>query len=196
MWNLRRNLSSEMDSTWSTKSPDFISNKSLVATCWWGASCTLCLAERQTDLWASCSVPCLSVSTTAGKPWFHLSTNTLEMRCPIRIIQFKCLIYIKWMQLRALGEKCCHKRWPPLCLGGTQFQLLFESVSPEMQLLFAQINAIIPYYKINFGLQNEQMLAHLESAWLLISTYLLSLCAGNSSPALFLSDLFIYSLTL
>lgn len=77
MWILRRSLSTEMNSPWSIKGPDFINSKSLRDICWQGLSCILYVGKK---LWLNSQLLALglfplSELTTAGKPWIPLSTN-------------------------------------------------------------------------------------------------------------------------
>lgn len=51
-------------------------------------------------------------------------------------LQFGYPIYIKKNYVTGnMGENFRYERWPPLCLWGTQFGLLPDSVSPGLQLL-------------------------------------------------------------
>ena len=74
LWTLRRNLSAEMDSPWSTKGPNFV-NRNLLT----GAPRCSVPTDKDPDCTLSfCTMPYLflqSESTTARKPWFYLSTN-------------------------------------------------------------------------------------------------------------------------
>lgn len=70
--NSKKNLSTEMDVLWSTKGPDFINSKSLVALCREGS---LRLSS------ASSTMPhsfMLSESILAGEFWFCLSIKELK----------------------------------------------------------------------------------------------------------------------
>lgn len=68
--NLRRDLSANMDSPWSTHGPNFINNKSLVSICWQRLlSYPVCQEEPQTEL---------SAPTLFSTCLHHLSNHCKE----------------------------------------------------------------------------------------------------------------------
>lgn len=144
-----------MNSPWSTKGPHFINNRSLVAICWWAPQ-VLCIPGRTSDWIRGFPHPAACLwreSAPGGKPLLHLSTNRLR---PVLSTQ-DCTIWVPHLHktdlIENLGRIFHYKRRLPLCLSGTQFRLLPESVSAGLQLLSAQINAFYSLLlsKINFG---------------------------------------------
>lgn len=64
LWTLRRNLSAEVDSPWSTEGPSFKYDKSLVSVCWRGFHYSVYQEETQAELPTLCSACLLSKSTS------------------------------------------------------------------------------------------------------------------------------------
>lgn len=139
IWTPRKNFFAEMDSPWSTEGPHFMNNKSLMAIFWQGLLSTLCMLGRTPErtlsflhcAWLVYTVWVIHCRETLVSP-FYQQTDI----CPIHQKYTIWIPHLHKMNLiENLGRTYPIKKWSPLCLGGTQFTLLPESVSTGLQLL-------------------------------------------------------------
>lgn len=112
------------------------------------------LEEPQTELLSCRPMTCLCPSLQ-GNPGFIFSTNGLRPALQSELCDLDTA-FTKTGLTRNLGATFCYKRWPPLCLGGTQLRLLPKSMSPGCNS-FAHINAFYSLLqsKINFWFTNR-----------------------------------------
>lgn len=145
-----------MNSPWSTESPNFMNDKNLETICRQGFLTFSVSWEKQTEFLFT-----LSQSTTAGKPWFQLSTTGHR---PALSSQ-KCKSWIPHLHemnlIGNLGGKLCYTKWHPLCLGENSLGVTwicvsravgrFAQLSAYYFLLHSKINSSLPPQATNLG---------------------------------------------
>lgn len=118
-WTLRRNLSSEMDFRRSTESRKF-----LIGIQWpfaeRGSSHTP-YTRKNLRLNSQLPALCPTCATNQLRPALSHQNRTIYIPH-----------FYKKDLIGKLGGNFHYTRWPPLCLGGTHFTLLPESVSPRL----------------------------------------------------------------
>lgn len=120
--------------------PHFMSNKRLVAICWQGSLHILHQEEVQTELYA----PLVYIiwPTTAGRPWFHLSTRGLR---PALCSQNCTIWYLIYMRQTYLGT------WAGIFTIKSALSFVennsgcYLNLSPRLQLLFCS-NKCFPFF--------------------------------------------------